>query len=308
MPKVYGFTQYGGPEQQDFWDQPRPVPGPADLLIAVKAAGVNPVDTRIRSGGLKDFIPVDLPAVMGQEASGVVEEVGQDVEGFAVGDEVLGATAPGSGGFAEFTLLTASSAAKKPVHVSFVDAAALPVAGATAFDAIRQLGLTSGQTLLIIGISGGVGVAAAQIARDQGVNVIGTGSAGKRDLAQTLGATFIDYAAGDVADQIRAIMPDGVDGILDLAGDADAVRDVADLLADRSKLVATGDPTTAVALGGAAVERERTGKILTEVAQLVADGKLNPHAVDVLPFDQAAEAVAGVESGHSRGKVVLQIA
>jgi NADPH:quinone reductase-like Zn-dependent oxidoreductase len=306
MPKVYGFAEYGGPEQQDFWDQPKPAPGPSELLIAVKAAGVNPVDAKIRSGAYHQYMPVDRPAVMGREASGVVEEVGKDVEGFSVGDEVLGTTAPGSGGFAEYTLLTADTATKKPVHVSFADAAGLAIAGVTAYAAVRQLALNEGQTLLIVGIGGGVGVAAAQIARDQGLNVIGTGSEGKRDLAESLDATLFDYTKGDVAGQVRSIMPAGVDGILDLIG-GDALREVAGLVDDKSKLITAADPQTAAELGGDAVTRERAG-VLAEVTQLVADGKLNPHAVDVLPFDKAAEAVAGVESGHSRGKVVLEIA
>jgi NADPH:quinone reductase-like Zn-dependent oxidoreductase len=305
MPKVYGFAEYGGPDKQDFWEQPKPAPGPSELLIAVKAAAVNPVDVKIRSGAYHAFMPVDLPSVMGREASGVVEEVGKDVEGFAVGDEVLGSTAPGSGGFAEYTLLTADLTTKKPVHVSFTDAAALPVAGVTAFAAVRQLDLAEGQTLLIIGIGGGVGVAAAQIARDQGLNVIGTGTEGKRDLAESLGATLFDYTAGDVAEQVRSILPGGVDGVLDLVG-GDALREVADLVTDKSKLITTADPQTAGELGGSAVTRDRSG-LLAKVAQLVAEGKLNPHAVDVVPFDKAADAVASVESGHSRGKVVLAI-
>src|SRR3982751_6702310 len=99
MPKVYGFTEFGGPEQQDFRDEPMPVPGPAELLIAVRAASVNPIDVKIRAGEVQEFVPTDLPAVMGREAAGVVEAVGKDVDGFAVGDEVLGTTATGSGGF-----------------------------------------------------------------------------------------------------------------------------------------------------------------------------------------------------------------
>jgi NADPH:quinone reductase-like Zn-dependent oxidoreductase len=306
MPKVYGFAEYGGPEQQDFWDQPKPTPGPSELLIAVKAAGVNPIDAKLRSGAYHAFMPVDLPAVMGQEAAGVVEEVGKDVEGFAVGDEVLGSTAPGSGGFAEYTLLTADLTTKKPVHVSFTDAATLPVAAGTAYDAVRQVGLTTGQTLLIIGVGGGVGVAAAQIARDLGLNVIGTGSESKRDLVQSLDATLVDYHQG-VVEQVRALLPDGVDGIVDLIG-GDALRHAADLLTDRSKLVTVADPQTAGELGGANVNRDLSGTKLAEVAQLVADGKLNPHAVDIVPFDKAADAINGVESGHARGKVVLEIA
>ena len=305
MPKVFGFAAYGGPDQQDFWDQPKPTPGPSELLIAVKAAGVNPIDVKLRSGAYHAFMPVDLPSVMGQEAAGVVEEVGKDVEGFAVGDEVVGSTAPGSGGFAQYTLLTADTSVKKPVHVSFTDAAALPVAAVTAYAGVRQLGLAEGQTLLITGIGGGVGVAAAQIARDQGLNVIGTGSEGKRDLVESLGATLFNYADGDVADQVRSILPDGVDGVLDLVG-GDALRQVAGLVTDKSKLLSTGDPQTAGELGGSAVTQERSG-VLATVVQLVADGKLNPHAVDLVPFEKAADAAAGVESGHSRGKVVLEI-
>jgi NADPH:quinone reductase-like Zn-dependent oxidoreductase len=305
MPKVYGFSEFGGPEQQDFWDQPIPTPGPSELLIAVKAAGVNPVDAKIRSGAYQAFMPVDLPSVMGQEAAGVVQEVGKDVEGFSVGDEVLGNTAPGSGGFGEYTLLTADTAVKKPVHVSFTDAAALPVAAVTALAGVRQLGLSEGQTLLIVGIGGGVGVAAAQVARDQGLNVIGTGSEGKRSLVESLDATLIDYSQGDVAQQVRAILPDGVDGVLDLIG-GDALRQVAGLVSDPTKLVTAADPQTAGELGGDAVTREREG-MLAEVVAMVAEGKLDPHAVDVLPFDKAADALAGVESGHSRGKVVLEV-
>jgi len=305
MPKVYGFREYGGPDKQDFWEQPKPTPGPSELLIAVKAAGVNPADAKIRSGAFHAFMPTDLPSVMGSEASGVVEEVGMDVEGFAVGDEVMGRTAPGSGGFAEYTLLTADATAKKPAHVSFTDAAALPVASVTAYAGVRQLGLSEGQTLLIIGIGGGIGVAAAQIARDQGLNVIGTGSESKRDLVESLDATLFNYADGNIAEQVRSILPDGVDGVLDLVG-GDALRQVSGLVADKSKLVTAADAQTAGELGGSAVTRDRVG-ILKTVAELVADGKLNPHAVDIVPLDKAADAIAGVESGHSRGKVVLEI-
>jgi NADPH:quinone reductase-like Zn-dependent oxidoreductase len=305
MPKVFGFTTYGGPESQEFWDQPKPAPGPGELLIAVKAAGVNPVDHVIRNGSMQAMMPLDLPAVMGREASGVVEAVGLDVEGFAPGDEVFGSTAPNSGGFAEFTLLTAATAAKKPPHVSFADAATLPVAAGTAYDALRQLDLSSGQTLLIIGIGGGVGVAAAQIARDLGLNVIGIASAAKRALVQSLDATLIDYSGG-VPEQIRAIMPGGVDGILDLVG-GPALEQVAEFVCDPSKIVSTGDPQTATKLGGAFVERDRSAGPLNALAAMVAGGKLNPHAADVVPLDKAADAIAAVESGHSQGKVVIEI-
>ncbi len=303
MPKAFGFTQYGGPEVQALLDVDKPTPGPGELLIAVRAAGVNPVDWKFRQGYLAEYVPLDLPAVFGQEAAGSVEEVGQDVDGFSVHDEVLGTVAPGSGGYAEYTLVTASAATKKPPQVSFTDAAALPVAAGTAYDAISQLELREGESLLINGIGGGVGVAAAQLARDLGVFVLGTGSKEKRELAEALGATLVPYGDG-VADRVREIMPNGVDAILDLVG-GDALRSVADLVTDRARLLTTADPDAAAEFGGGGVERDGSGTVLGEIVALVADGKLDPHVTDVVPLHRAADALASVETGHARGKVVI---
>ncbi len=305
MPKAYGFTQYGGSDTQDVLDVPMPVPGAGELLVAVRAAGVNPVDWKIRQGYLAEVMPLQFPAVLGQEVAGVVTEVGQDVDGFAVHDEVFGNVAPGSGGYTEFTLLTAASAATKPPQLSFTDAAALPVAAGTAYDAIHQLDLREGQSLLINGIGGGVGVIAAQLARDEGVFVIGTGSEAKRELTESLGATLVTYGDG-VADRVREIMPDGVDAILDLVG-GDAVRAVAGLVSDPSRLLTTADPSVVDELGGTGVVRDRSEAVLDAVAQLVVDGKLDPHVGDVVPLEHAADALAGVESGHTRGKVVISV-
>ncbi len=297
--KAYGFTENGGPETQTFLDLPTPEPGPSELRIAVHAAGVNPVDVKIRNAA---FGPAaDLPAVMGREASGVVEQVGQDVDGFDPGDEVFGTVAPGSGAFAEHALLTGTGTAKKPVKVSFTDAATLPVAGATAYDAVVQLGLGSGQTLLIVGVGGGVGVVAAQLARDAGVMVVGTASESKRELVESLDATLVVYGDG-VADRVREILPDGVDGILDLIG-GDALRAVAAL---GGKIVTTADPDTVAEFGGEYVQRADAAT-LTTLADLVADGKVDPHVEDVLPLDEAGAALAAVESGHPRGKIVVQV-
>jgi NADPH2:quinone reductase len=246
----------------------------------------------------------DLPAVLGSEVSGVVREVGKDVDGFTENDEIFGSVAPGSGGYAEYTLVTASAAAHKPPQVSFNDAATLTVAAATAYDGVTQLDLKEGQTLLVNGIGGGVGVAAAQIARDLGVNVIGTGSEDKRALVESLGATLI--ASGDgVEDRVKEILPDGVDAILDLAG-GDALRAVSGLVANRTKLISAGDPGVEE-LGGHMIERDRTHRVLEIVGALVADGKLDPHVEDVRPLDEAADAVAAVEIGHARGKVVIEV-
>ena len=278
---------------------------PGELLVEVRTAGVNPVDWKIRSGMFGGARESDLPGVLGSEVSGVVRGVGKDVDGFAENDEIFGSVAPGSGGYAEYTLVTASAAARKPPQVSFNDAATLPVAAATAYDGVTQLELKERQTLLINGIGGGVGVAAAQIARDFGVNVIGTGSEDKRSLVQTLGATLIVYGDG-VEARIRQIMPDGVDAILDLAG-GDGLRAVAGLVSDRTKLISAGDPATVEALDGHAIAQDRTSRVLEIVGGLVADGKLDPHVEDVRPLDEAADAVAAVELGHARGKVVVEV-
>lgn len=301
--RAYGFTEHGGPATQDFLDLPTPQAGPAELLVAVHACGVNPVDVKIRAG-LLGGTPTDLPGVFGREVAGVVQEVGQDVQGFAVGDAVLGTAAPGSGGFAEHAVLTAGSTAKKPTGLSFVDAATLPVAAATAYDAVRQLDLRTGQTLLITGIGGGVGVVAAQLARDAGVMVVGTASESKRELVESLDATLVVYGDG-VADRVRQILPDGVDAVLDLVG-GDALRAVAGLAGSKG-IVTTADPDTAAEFGGAYVEHPGTAETLATVAGLVADGKIDPHVQDVLPLDEAAAAIAAVETGHPRGKVVVQV-
>ena len=302
--KAYGYNSNGGPDVQEFLDLEMPTPMPGELLVEVRSAGVNPVDWKIRSGMMGAASESDLPAVLGSEVSGVVRGVGKDVDGFAENDEVFGSVATGSGGYAEYTLVTASAAAHKPAQVSFNDAATLPVAAATAYDGVTQLNLKEGQTLLINGIGGGVGVAAAQIARDLGINVIGTASEDKRALVETLGATLIASGA-DVAHKIKQIMPDGVDAIFDLAG-GDALRAVAPLVSDRTKLISAGDPTAAE-LGGHMIERDRTHRVLEIVAGLVADGKLDPHVEDVRPLDEAADALAAVEIGHARGKVVIEV-
>ncbi|GAA2841185.1 NADP-dependent oxidoreductase [Kitasatospora paracochleata] len=301
MSKAFGFVAYGGPENQEFLDRPAPEPGPGTLLIAVRAAGVNPADWKKRRGmfGTGD----DLPAVLGSEAAGVVRAVGPGVSGFAVGDAVFGTTPVGA--FAEHTLLAAEGAAHKPGGVTFAQAAALPVAAATAYDAVRQLDLDPGRTLLILGIAGGVGSAAAQLAREQGLRVLGTAGEHSRAHVEALGATPVRYGEG-VGERVAAAAPDGVDGILDLVG-GEAVRAVAGVLTDRSKLVSTVDPATAEELGGGYVRRDGTGAVLTVLADLVAAGKFDPQITATYPLAHAAEAMAAVESGHARGKLILEV-
>ncbi|MFD8593615.1 NADP-dependent oxidoreductase [Kitasatospora sp. NPDC059646] len=301
MVKAFGFVAYGGPEQQQFLDRPLPEPGPGGVRIEVRAAGVNPADWKKRQGWFGTA--AEPPVVMGSEAAGVVTAVGDGANGFAVGDEVFG-IAPG-GAFAEQVLLSARATARKPAAVGFDQAAALPVAAATAYDAVQQLDPHDGETLLIVGIAGGVGSAAAQIARARGVHVLGTAGAGSADHVRSLGATPVRYGEG-VADRLRAVAPDGVDAILDLVGDG-AVRDVAGALRRPGRLVSTADRATAEELGGAYVRRDGTATVLTALADLVAAGTLDPQISARYPLDRAAEAIAEVESGHARGKLILEM-
>ncbi|MEE1772571.1 NADP-dependent oxidoreductase [Streptomyces sp. JV185] len=304
MPKAYVFTRNGGPEVEAFIEQDVPVPGPGELLVAVRAAGVNPVDWKLRDGYVRPGSePQSFPAVFGSEAAGVVEGIGPDVEGFAIGDEVFGN--PVTGGYAEYTLLPVAVTAHKPAGLSFTDAAVLPVAAATAYDGVRQLGLASGATLLITGAGGGVGTAAVQLARRGGVHVIGVASAAKKDFVESLGAVHIESGPG-LADRVRAAAPDGVDAVFDLAG-GDTLRAVAPLLADPAALISAGGKPLAVELGGAPVTRARTAAVLDEVANLVVTGVLRTHVNRAYPLTGAGDALRAVEDGHALGKTVIEV-
>ncbi|MFB6815924.1 NADP-dependent oxidoreductase [Streptomyces sp. NPDC056347] len=304
MPKAYVFTRYGGPETEAFVEQDVPVPGPGELLVAVRAAGVNPVDWKLRAGYVRPGSePQPFPAVFGSEAAGVVEAVGPDVSGFAVGDEVFGN--PVTGGYAEYTLLPAAVTAHKPAGLSFTDAAALPVAAATAYDGIRQLGLAPGSTLLITGAGGGVGTAAAQLARHDGVRVVGVASPAKKDFVESLGAVHVASGPG-FAERVRAVAPDGVDAVFDLVG-GDTLRTAATLLDDPATLISVGDKQLVVALGGAAVRRARDAAVLQALARLTEDGVLRTRVDRVYPLASAGEALRAVEQGHARGKTVIDV-
>jgi NADPH:quinone reductase-like Zn-dependent oxidoreductase len=305
MPKAYGYDRHGGPEVEAFTEIERPVPGPGQVLVKVRAAGVNPVDWKRRAGYRPvGAPPAPLPAVFGSEVSGVVEEVGEGVTWFAPGDEVFGN--PITGGYAEYTLLPAELTAPKPAELSFTDAATLPVAAATAYDGVLQLELPRGATLLITGVGGGVGVAAAQIARHHGLNVLGTASLGKKDFVEELGVTYVEPGPG-VADRVRAAAPDGVDAIYDLVGGA-ALEEVAEVLADRAKLITAADRETVARLGGSPVRRARDRAVLDAVARLAVEGVLRPYVTETFPLDRAPEALRKVEEGHARGKIVIEVA
>ena len=299
--RAYGIVAIGGPEHQQFLEVPVPEPGPDELLVRVHAAGVNPGDWRLREGAY-GVVP---PVVLGREVAGVVVGLGPGTTGFVVGDEVFGGCPGMVGGWAEQAVVTASFAAHRPPGVSPEAAASLPVAAGTAFDALSNLDLAAGETLLVNGAGGGVGVALVQLASGRGVRVLGTASPAKHDLLTRFGATPVAYGDG-VLERVREAAPAGVDAVFDLVG-GDPLRTVATVLADPRRLISVADRELGVTLGGRELVRDRSTAVLTELARLVAEGDLDPHVTDVRPLDDAGAALAVVESGHATGKVVLTV-
>jgi len=296
--QAYGFARVGGPEQESFLDVPVPEPGQGELLVRVRAAGVNPGDWRLRNGSYGDV----RSAVFGREVAGTVLRLGPGVTGFAPGDEVFGGCPGMIGGWAEQALVTAGFAAHRPDGVSPEAAAVLPVAAGTAYDALTQFALPEGATLLVNGAGGGVGVPLLQLARQRGIRVVGTASPAKHDLVTSLGAVPVAYGDG-VVDRILAAAPNGVDGVFDLVG-GDALRAVAPL-APPDRLFSVADKPLVAELGGRDVARDRSTRVLAELARLVLAGELDPHVTEVRPLSEAGAALALVERGHARGKVVL---
>jgi NADPH:quinone reductase-like Zn-dependent oxidoreductase len=238
------------------------------------------------------------------EAAGTVLAVGDEVTGLAVGDRVTGFALTGAGTYVGTTLLLAESTARIPDALPENWAATIPVSGTTALDVLDQLALPAGASLLVNGIGGGVGIAVAQIARDRGLVVVGTGSAAKRDLATRTGATFVDYTAGDVVDRLRAQAPGGFDAVVDTVG-GDSLRGVAPL-AKPDALVSVGDMSV-TELGGVFVRRRLDRSGLERVAELMVTGRLDPNITATYPLARAEEALALVESHHASGKLVIDM-
>ncbi|WP_284747900.1 NADP-dependent oxidoreductase [Amycolatopsis sp. RTGN1] len=307
MGQAWGFGRYGGPEVQEFFDRPDPAPGSGEVLIRVDVAGVNPLDHLLRAGlvpGLDGGRP--FPLVLGMEAAGTVLALGEGVDGLEVGDAAFGFALTGGGTYAETTVLSAPNTARIPAGLPATVAATLPIAGTTAVDALDQLGLPAGATILVNGVGGGVGLAVAQLAAARELRVIGTGSAAKRQYAEAAGVRFIDYAAEDVLAAARELVPDGFDGIVDLVGGG-SLRAVAPLGRDPRSVIAVGDQTVSE-IGGRFVERRLDRTNLERAAQLALEGVLAPAITAVHSLSDAPAALATVENGHAAGKVVIKVA
>jgi NADPH:quinone reductase-like Zn-dependent oxidoreductase len=297
--KAVTFSDYGGPEVLGVTDVDEPHADPGQIRIAVRAAGVNPIDCKARSGAMREMMPLSFPAVDGREAAGVVDEVGEGVSGVAPGDEVFGFAVGGAA--AEYAVL--DDFARKPAALSFEEAAALPVAVETSVRVFGVLGgVGEGQTLVVNGAAGGVGVAAVQLARERGARVIGTASERNHDFLRSLGAQATTYGEG-LADRVRAL------GGADLAFDAAGFGALPDLIAitgspDNVISIADGSgPELGVRVTGGDITRALHG--LTEAARLWEAGRFSLPVERTFTFADAAEAQRLSEAGHVRGKLVL---
>ena len=296
------FDEFGGPEVLQVREVDAPHAGPGEVRIAVKAAGVNPMDFKVRRGWFDSFMPTTFPATPGAEVAGVVDEVGEGVTEFAVGDEVAGWSK--TGGYAQHALVDV--VALKPAAVSFEQAVALPVAGETSARVLRELDLKQGETVLIHGAAGGVGAVAVQLAVALGATVIGTASEGNHDYLTALGATPVLYGEG-LVDRVKAVAPQGVDAVIDVAGKG-ALPDSIELRGGTERIVtiadmAGGELGVAVSMGGTPDEEKQAW--LADQLQLAADGKLRLTVAQTFALENAAKAQEISEAGHANGKFVL---
>ena len=293
------YAEFGGPEVLQVVDVPDPHAGPSEVRIAVRAVGVNPIDWKLRSG----MMGGDLPRGTGVEAAGVVDELGDGVTGVSEGDRVFGSTANAA---AEFAVL--SHFAAMPPGLDFTAAAALPVAVETATRCLDLLGVSEGQTLLINGASGGVGLTAVQLARGRGARVIGSGSPRSQDRLREFGAEPVVYGEG-LADQVSELAPDGVDVAIDMALSG-GIATLVELAGGADNVVAIADFQGAqdhgVRFTGGGVE-DRPWHALPEVAELIEHGRFTLPVAHVLPLSRIAEAQELSEGGHAGGKIVLTV-
>ena len=298
--KAVRFSRFGGPEVLEIVDLPDPHPGPGQVRIAVRAAGVNPSDWKKRQGLMDE----ELPQTLGYEAAGVVDELGEGVAGVAVGARVFGLSAEGA---AQAELALLSYYAPVPPSLDFPAAAALPSAVETATRALDQLGVGSGSTLLINGASGSVGSAAVQLAVVRGARVIGTSSAANHDYLRLLGAEPVTYGEG-LAGRVRALAPGGVDVALDVAGSG-ALPELIGLAGGAGHVVTLADFVGAREHGVrfSSGDAGRAVHALGEIGELIESGQFTPPAVRAFPLAEVAEAHRMGEQGHVRGKLVLLV-
>jgi NADPH:quinone reductase-like Zn-dependent oxidoreductase len=303
MPKAVRFEEYGGVGVLKVVDVPRPVPGPGQVLVQVRAAGINPGEAKIREGLLHSRWPAVFPSGQGSDLAGVVAETGPDVTGFSAADEVIGFT-DNRASQAEYVLVEAANLAAKPATVPWEVAGALPVAGFTAYAAVRAVALAQGDTVVVAGAAGGVGSITVQLARRSGTTVIGVAGAANHEWLAGHGVLPVSYGDG-VAGRIRqaaarvdAFIDTFGDGYVELALELGVAPSRVDTIANFGAVQRYGVKAEGNAAGASA-------SVLAELAGLIAAGQLEVPIAAVFPLDEVREAYERLAQGHIRGKIVL---
>jgi len=314
--KAVRIHEYGGPDVLRYEDAPIPALTAGDVLVRVGAAGVNPVDWKVREGYLQKAIRYPLPMIPGWDVSGTVERIGPGADGFAIGDEVYARPdIARNGAYAEYIAVRARELARKPRTLDHVHAAAVPLAALTAWQSLFEappphsaVGLAPGQTILIHGGAGGVGTFAIQLAKWRGARVITTASGRNESLVRDLGADeVIDYTRQAFDEVVR-----GVDAVLDTVGGETQARSWKVLRPGGVLGSITSHPSKEEAAAhqarAAYVFIQPDASQLTEIARLIDDGTVKVVVSEVLPLAEAAAAHMHSQTGHTRGKIVLDVA
>lgn len=324
MMEAMVLNRFGGPEVLEIAQIERPSAGPGQVVVQVAYAGVNPADWKAREGWLQLYFQYVFPFVVGFDAAGLVAEVGEGVTGLVVGDRVVTASNQGKGergSYAEYVLSDRERVVKLPDHVSLRDAASIPTAAITAWEAVFDVGGTkAGQHILVNGGAGGTGGFAVQLAKMAGAKVAATCGPANLDYVHSLGADLaIDYRQGDVRAQVAAWAPDGVDLVVDTVGQGtllDSIEMVrrGGIVAPIGTLIADEpmpDPERAAELGVSIVPTianfARQERQLNALVEALGAGKIKAPAIEILPLAQAGEAHRRVQDGHVRGKILLAV-
>jgi NADPH:quinone reductase-like Zn-dependent oxidoreductase len=303
MPKAVRFEEYGGVEVLNLVEVPTPEPGPGQVLVKVRAVGINPGEAKIREGLMHSRWPATFPSGQGSDLAGIVARTGPGVTGFAEGDEVIGFT-DNRASQAEYVLVEAGNLTARPAGVPWEAAGSLFVVGATAYAAVRAVALTTGDTVVVAGAAGGVGSVTVQLAKRAGATVIGLASAANHEWLAGHGVIPVSYGDG-VADRIRQAAAK-VDAFIDTFG-ADYVRLALDLGVEPSR-VDTIVRFDAVQQYGVKAEGSAAGAsagVLAELAGLIAAGDLEIPIAATFPLDQVRDAYRLLAKVHLRGKIVL---
>jgi NADPH:quinone reductase-like Zn-dependent oxidoreductase len=303
--KAIRIHAFGGPEVLRYEDASKPQPGHGEILIRVIAAGVNPMDWKVRQGAIK----LPLPLTMGLDVAGIVDALGPGVDAFKSGDHVFAKVSLGQGGYAEYTVTNASQAARKPKSIGFVEAASVPTAGLAAWQALFDTaGLERGQTVLVHGAAGGVGSFAVQFAKWKGARVFGTASSSNAEFLKSIGAdVVIDYKAQRFEDVVHY-----VDVVLDTIG-GDTFERSWGVLKPGGFLVTTvanipERATEARSVRAKGILTKADGSELAQIAAIIDERRIKPIVTTVLPLVEARRAQEMSESRHTRGKIVLRVA